>query len=217
VCGLRGSADSQGVVRAMVPGWNYRWTPIAHLGKEASEHEKLAVIGVVLKPDFQHVLCVPYKKARKHPVVLPKPLPKIVAATLDLKDSGGYGAPLQLLIKQQMLVQAEKLAENHGDYDGANAMRTGHDMSLAKLVMQLIKHDQAAKALALCEFANNRVMMYNTAAKVANAFNKSLVSSARLCSAMLWRSVVLSLFGGIASWESACLRRPLMPMSRFCQ
>jgi hypothetical protein len=90
-------------------------------------------------------------------------------------------------------------------------------MSLAKLVMQLIKHDQAAKALALCEFANNRVMMYNTAAKVANAFNKSLVSSARLCSAMLWRSVVLSLFGGIASWESACLRRPLMPMSRFCQ
>ena len=41
----------------MVPGWNYRWTPIAHLGKEASEHEKLAVIGVVLKPDFQHVLC----------------------------------------------------------------------------------------------------------------------------------------------------------------
>ena len=53
--GLLCSADSAGIVRAMIPDWNFRWSPIANLttAPNKGDNETLALIGVVLKPEMQ--------------------------------------------------------------------------------------------------------------------------------------------------------------------
>jgi hypothetical protein len=170
--GVLASCDSSGVVRAMMADWNYRWTPIANLDKEAGENERLAVVGLTLMADMHHLQCVPFKNTRKYPVVLPKPLPKLIKVKLDLKDSGGYGGPVEYLLRQQQLIKAEQLAEDHGDFSGALQIRKSHDVSLLKLLMRMIKTDEGMKALALCELSNNPLMMMGQAAKAANAYGK---------------------------------------------
>ena len=170
--GVLASCDSSGVVRAMIAEWNYRWTPIANLDKEAAENERLSVVGLTLMPDMHHLQCVPFKSTRKYPVVLPKPLPKLIKVKLDLKDSGGYGGPVEYLLRQQQLIKSEQLAEDHGDFSGAAQIRRSHDTSLLKLLMKLIKADEGMKVLALCELSNNPLMMLGHAAKAANAYGK---------------------------------------------
>ena len=170
--GVLASCDSSGVVRAMIAEWDYRWTPIANLDKEAGENERLAVVGLTLMPDMHHLQCVPFKNTRKYPVVLPKPLPKLIKVKLDLKDSGGYSGPVEYLLRQQQLIKAEQLAEDHGDFAGASKIRRSHDTSLLKLLMRMIKADEGTKVLALCELSNNPLMMMGHAAKGANAFGK---------------------------------------------
>ena len=66
-------------------------------------------------------------------MILPKPLPKIIKVKLDLKDSGGYAGPIEYLLRQQLLIQSEKLADDHGDYAAANKIRRTHDTSLMKV------------------------------------------------------------------------------------
>jgi hypothetical protein len=43
--GILCSSDSEGIVRALIPEWNYRWSPIADLDKQAGDNEKFGVIG----------------------------------------------------------------------------------------------------------------------------------------------------------------------------
>ena len=70
------TADTKGIVRAMIAEWGYRWTPICDLAKEAEEanleNQKLDVIGLSLQPDqqMQHLLCIPFKSTVRAPTVL---------------------------------------------------------------------------------------------------------------------------------------------------
>ena len=59
-------------------------------------------------------------------MILPKPLPKIIKVKLDLKDSGGYAGPIEYLLRQQLLIQSEKLADDHGDH-GEHGHGDSHD------------------------------------------------------------------------------------------
>ena len=66
-------------------------------------------------------------------MILPKPLPKIIKVKLDLKDSAGYAGPIEYLLRKQLLIQSEKLADDHGDYAAATRIRHTHDASLMKV------------------------------------------------------------------------------------
>ena len=71
------TADTKGIVRAMIADWGYRWTPICDLVKEAEEanleNQKLDVIGLSLQPDqqMQHLLCIPFKSTVRTPTACP--------------------------------------------------------------------------------------------------------------------------------------------------
>ena len=50
-------------------------------------------------------------------------MPKVAAVQLDLLDSGELAKPIELLMRQKVLVRSEKLAEDHDDYQGRISMR----------------------------------------------------------------------------------------------
>ena len=56
------SADSAGVVRALLAEWDYHWSPIADLrAAAAGPEEQLSVIGLHLDFELQHLQCVPFR------------------------------------------------------------------------------------------------------------------------------------------------------------
>eukprot|EP01052_Picozoa_sp_SAG31_P001765 SAG31_NODE_59_length_29571_cov_20.443506_25_plen_553_part_00 len=172
------SADSAGVVRALLPTWDYNWTPIADLGEPlsgANPEERLSIVGLHLDYELQHLQCVPYKLPRKFPVVLPKPMMKQVPISLDLLDSSDMHEQYEPILRQNVLICAVDNALMAGDAALADGLLRREKKELLKLIITCVKADEGAKLLEVCGMLGEagRKELLGHAAQVANKFRKA--------------------------------------------
>jgi chromosome transmission fidelity protein 4 len=172
--GVLCSCDSAGVVRAQLSGWDYNWSPIADITRcvEVPAGSKLALVGINLDCDLQHLQCVPYRDTRDFPPVLPKPLPLQAGVKLDLLDSSDMQEQYEPVLRQRFLVGAVDNARLAGQENLAAGLLRDEQRALVKLLMTCAKADEGSKLLELCGLAEDRKQMLGFAAKVANQFRK---------------------------------------------
>ena len=172
--GVLVSADSAGVVRGLLSSWDYNWSPIADLSKAASSPgEKLAMVGIHLDYELQHIQAVGFKEARKFPVVLPKPMLQQVPVMLDVLDSSDLQSGYEPLLRQSFLINAVDNAQLSGNDELATELLNRERRDLLKLLITCVKADEGTKLLEACGLiAGQRVRMLGLAAEVANKFHK---------------------------------------------